>query len=645
MTTNLTSPAAAPPTAAEVIDALELAGIRAFPIAIKRDGSGKRPLVMGGHKFEKIDGSFIYVSQPAADEFEWVGWCPGPADLIGIDCDIKHGLPGIETADRLGVPTDVMVGTPSGGQHRLVRKRVKGIEVGNSSPWAADGIDIRADDGWLAWYGSIDSIPDLKNAPLCPEPIWAGLISKRSSSKSVSTVERTPGERITCGRNNYFVSRIADLHNKFDDEATFRIVCHLIGNAEIDFDAELSCDDPTAWMDLRIAAAWKKESTFDRADLVLVGEYVQNLEATQSIDVGVVEELGRQRSWRRARKILDDEEAARVRTPIAPESARRLLERVSDDRRELIQGVHRDGQTELTQAQAKAGKTTLAVAQSMALLDGLPFLGRETDFATDWSILYLNYELDPLDFQDMVRASGLRNVDRLFVDHRRIVAGDLPLHHEDTRGEIAEFCRERGVKAIILDPATNAMQGFPGNQNDNSDVAEFCRFLDALKVEAECPNLIVPHHAGHGDDARARGASHWMAWPDVLWTLTRDGDQRFLRIDGRGRIAVPEFGIGMDASGLLVPVEGNKRDLRERREAEQVMHVAIANPRRPKTEVKAKLRMANGAKDYAINEAERLGFVIVEQVGNSRLVLPNEDHALVQAAMVRDQLRSTVLEP
>ena len=143
---------------AELVDA----GVGVFPVALAwneaKGAIDKRPATVHGHLDATTDLTVLERMIAAArlheDEELGVGFVPGPAGYVALDCDVKHGRAGRDTLTRLEVVHGEFVKaawtSPSGGLNVLCRKP-PGACYSNRSPW--DGIDVRADGGWLVAPG------------------------------------------------------------------------------------------------------------------------------------------------------------------------------------------------------------------------------------------------------------------------------------------------------------------------------------------------------------------------------------------------------------------------------------------------------------------------------------------------------------
>jgi AAA domain-containing protein/bifunctional DNA primase/polymerase-like protein len=139
-----------------------------------------------------------------------VGLKPGP-NYIVLDIDdkckiskkmgvcLKQGTHGSHGSEKLlelellygDLPRTATVSTPSGGRH-LWFKKPADLFISNSSPWAASGIDIRSDAGYVVAAGQdgYDWVIDLDEAKDLPEWIKTAL---PKGGQAVSTSAFNPG--------------------------------------------------------------------------------------------------------------------------------------------------------------------------------------------------------------------------------------------------------------------------------------------------------------------------------------------------------------------------------------------------------------------------------------------------------------------
>lgn len=269
-------------------------------------------------------------------------------------------------------------------------------------------------------------------------------------------------------------------------------------------------------------------------------------------------EVDQQRLRSEARRIIAAEEAdAQFRAPPFRASLTEDLLAQPEDQPETIVGLHRKGANALLAAQFKVGKTTMIANVARSLADGEPFLGM-FDVKFDGRIVILNYELNEGQMTEWLGLVGIRDTDRITVLNLRGLR--LPLISEQFQDWMVETLIEYEVKAIILDPFARAFAGC-GNENDNGEVSVFTDALDEIKQRANVPDLFLTHHFGRKEHEQGqehgRGATRLDDWADSRWLLTRQGNQRFLRIEGRG-IELPETGLDWDPSGRLLVGTGTR---------------------------------------------------------------------------------------
>jgi len=226
---------------------------------------------------------------------------------------------------------------------------------------------------------------------------------------------------------------------------------------------------------------------------------------------------------------------------------------------ETIVGLHRTGANAVIAAQYKAGKTTLVDNLIRSLVDGDPFLG-QYPVQFEGRVALFNYELDEVQMVEWLGKLNIRNPERVTTVHLRGLR--LPLIAERAQQWAVDFMQANDIKAWILDPFARAFAGC-GNENDNGEVGAFLDALDLIKHEAQVPDLWLTHHFGRKDhdqgQEHGRGATRLDDWPDVRWLLTRQHDDRFLKVHGRG-VDVDETQLLWEPSGRLRLGGGTRQD-------------------------------------------------------------------------------------
>lgn len=287
-----------------------------------------------------------------------------------------------------------------------------------------------------------------------------------------------------------------------------------------------------------------------------------------------------------------------------------------------VEGLHEQGSSTIVVAEAKAGKSTLALNLVRSLLTGRPFLDQfDVDLDADARILFLNYELSEAMFKRWVLRMGLGDdeTERLIAYHLR--GRRLPPDHPHARHQLVERIQELGEVAwVIVDPLQRA---FLGDSNNNDEVGAFLEALDALKAEAEVPNLLLIDHTGHTEKGRARGASVKAGWPDSTWALTRENGHRNFAAFGRD-VDVASTPLRFDPETLRLSMGDTPAPRRETRPLSPVDRVLVALAESgDDVEVKggeltrAIRGLTNAKRPDAIRRAVDAGFVAVREGGGT----------------------------
>jgi hypothetical protein len=280
---------------------------------------------------------------------------------------------------------------------------------------------------------------------------------------------------------------------------------------------------------------------------------------------------------------IREEARRRVRTELAGERFRppreggslaEQLKKPRPESRMAVEGLLPVGGNGLLVAQYKAGKTTLAMNLARAWADREPFLGRFEISAGAGNVAFFNYELSEAMFLDWIEEMGVKHPERIYPLHLR--DWSLPFWDPQAQDVLAEWFLMRRIGLWIIDPAARAWRGFVENENDNTQVDAWTAKVDELKRSAGVSEALLTHHVGRQRQAegeeRGRGATRLEDWMDAGWYLTKDGDTRSLRANGRD--------VALDAIDL--DYEGGRRHLyasgqtREERRDLDAMEDAIA---------------------------------------------------------------------
>jgi len=185
-------------------------GIPVFPV----NPLNKQPLTKHG---------FHDATTDPASVAEW--WSQNPNAMIGVptgkpsgmfalDVDVKNGKDGAATLRALEaeygpLPPTRTVRSASGGYHIFFK--MPQSEIRSSAGFLGEGVDHRADGGYIVWAGSVDaqgrSYEEVTTGPLADPPQWLLdlLQSARLRTSSVALVDG----KIPDGRRNSTLTSVA----------------------------------------------------------------------------------------------------------------------------------------------------------------------------------------------------------------------------------------------------------------------------------------------------------------------------------------------------------------------------------------------------------------------------------------------------
>jgi len=111
--------------------------------------------------------------------------------------------------------------------------------------------------------------------------------------------------------------------------------------------------------------------------------------------------------------------------------------------------------------------------------------------------------------------------------------------------------------------------------SEDKDAGRFLEALDELTTEAGIDETLVVHHMGHNNE-RSRGDSRILDWPDAVWKLVSDHDDRYFSAYGRD-VAQGELRLGFEPLERRLAIEGgSRRDRRLDDAFEEIREVLVA---------------------------------------------------------------------
>ncbi len=241
----------------------------------------------------------------------------------------------------------------------------------------------------------------------------------------------------------------------------------------------------------------------------------------------LADELVRQRARREAKRILDTEERSAgddIPDPIL--LADFLNEDDEADVAWRIEGLWPAGAKVILAAGAKAGKTTSTGNIVRSLVDGDRLFRVFPTHALDEGIVVvLDFEMPRKSLRRWLRDQGIRNKHKLAVWTERGKAGRFDLRLPEVRAQWVAKLRKAGTRIWIIDCLTPILAALGIGENDNTEVGRILDGITAAAGEAGVDEVLLIHHMGHQAE-RVRGASALLGWPDILWKITRERNEK-----------------------------------------------------------------------------------------------------------------------
>jgi hypothetical protein len=291
---------------------------------------------------------------------------------------------------------------------------------------------------------------------------------------------------------------------------------------------------------------------------------------------------------RQATRIVDAMERPPAAEP-GSVSLRELLARERTSTKYRIDRLWPTGGKVLITAPKKSGKTTLVGNLIRCLVDGDQFLSRPVEPGefkvaafgfevqrTERVVMLLDFEMTEDMLCEWLADQRIMNSDQVHIELLRGRTWDP--RDDDQRRRWAKYLRALKAGALIIDPIGPILHGLGIDENSNSEVGRFLAALDKLVHETGIDEHAVVHHAGHGTDQRARGASAFLGWPDAIWQMTRSDYGSFLSAEGRD-VLLPETALMFNrATRRLSLGEGNRVTSRNAGHIDTVAAIVTESP-------------------------------------------------------------------
>lgn len=158
---------------------------------------------------------------------------------------------------------------------------------------------------------------------------------------------------------------------------------------------------------------------------------------------------------------------------------------------ELITGILRRGHKMLLSGSSKAGKSFLLMELCIAIAEGTPWLGFP---CRKGRVLYVNLEIDSA--SAVVRFLKIYKALNIPLKHSEdIVIWNLRGHAiplDQLVPKLIRRVRDQHLDAIIIDPIYKVITG---DENNASDMGQFCNQFDRICSETGCAAIYCHHHS------------------------------------------------------------------------------------------------------------------------------------------------------
>lgn len=186
----------------------------------------------------------------------------------------------------------------------------------------------------------------------------------------------------------------------------------------------------------------------------------------------------------------------------------------------LIDGILRQGHKMLLAGPSKAGKSFSLIELTIAIAEGVPWLGRA---CAKGRVMYINLELDRPSclhrFRDVYRTLGIpcKNADNIDIWNLR--GNTVPMDKLAPK-LIRRACKKDYI-AVIIDPIYKVITG---DENSAAEMSYFCNQFDKICTELGTAVIYCHHHSkgvqgGKRSMDRASGSGVFARDPDALLDL------------------------------------------------------------------------------------------------------------------------------
>ena len=247
----------------------------------------------------------------------------------------------------------------------------------------------------------------------------------------------------------------------------------------------------------------------------------------------------------------------------------------------LCEGILAVGEVTLLASRPKVGKSTLARNLAACVLEGRPFLGRETGRGP---VLLANAD----EARGWVRECFVRLG---AAEHPDLYAVDLPLPPGTpalTPESLFDTAKDAGARLVVVDTLRRCFH--VKDMNDYGQVVDLMGRIQEGAREAECAVLVLHHttkRAGEHEDHSigVMGSQGLFGTASILATLSRDERGAWLQTEGRYGRNLPKTLLEFDEDSMRFRAAGTEGEIREterrqrvRETAERVLEIVRSSP-------------------------------------------------------------------
>ena len=204
------------------------------------------------------------------------------------------------------------------------------------------------------------------------------------------------------------------------------------------------------------------------------------------------------------------------------------LEHLPPLKNELISGILRVGHKLLLSGPSKAGKSFLLMSLAVSLAEGAEWLGHK---CRQGKVLYVNLELDEAStyhrFDEIYKRLGITPKNANSITLWNLRGRAVPM--DKLTPFLINRIKDKGYIAVIIDPIYKVITG---DENDATQMSQFCSYFDRVAIEADVAMIYCHHHSKGANQKysnsvdRASGSGVFARDPDAILDLTQ------LKLDG-----------------------------------------------------------------------------------------------------------------